>query len=68
MLKSVSLNVAPGVQEQPFSDEETIEGTMNRARNDLTESDTQIGIGLEGGMVEIKHGLFLYNWGALAVR
>ncbi|MBA9026254.1 DUF84 family protein [Peribacillus huizhouensis] len=64
----ISLNVASGVQDQPFSDEETIEGAINRARNGLTESDAQIGIGLEGGVVETKHGLFLCNWGALAVR
>lgn len=62
------LNVVSNVREQPFSDDETIEGAKNRARNCLNESNAQIGIGLEGGVVQTKHGLFLCNWGALAVR
>ncbi|HZG71366.1 MAG TPA: DUF84 family protein [Chondromyces sp.] len=55
-----------GVSEQPFSDEETVQGAVNRAEGALGTGEAQIGIGLEGGVVETPAGLFLCNWGALA--
>ncbi|WP_078545024.1 DUF84 family protein [Litchfieldia alkalitelluris] len=58
-------DVSSGVSPQPFSDEETIQGAINRAHNALEMGQTEIGIGLEGGVVETKFGLFLCNWGAL---
>lgn len=64
----ISLQVESGVSEQPFSDEETINGAINRARNCLCESDVEFGIGLEGGVVKMEHGLFLCNWGAMATK
>lgn len=64
----MSLDVQSGVADQPFSDEETIEGAINRAKNCLKQSDAVIGIGLEGGVVRSEHGLFICNWGALADR
>ncbi|MFJ7753461.1 DUF84 family protein [Peribacillus muralis] len=64
----ISLQVESGVSEQPFSDEETMEGAMTRARNCLVNSDAEIGIGLEGGVVKMKQGLFLCNWGAMVTR
>ena len=38
-----------GVSPQPFSDEETIQGAINRARAAVKETGADIGIGLEGG-------------------
>lgn len=64
----ISLSVPSGVSEQPFSDDETIEGAINRANNCLMNLDADIGIGLEGGVVQTKQGLLLCNWGALATR
>lgn len=61
-----SLNVSSGVREQPFSDEETIKGAINRAYATLKEAGGEIGIGLEGGVQKTEYGLFLCNWGALA--
>ncbi|MDF2903551.1 MAG: NTPase [Bacillus sp. (in: firmicutes)] len=60
-----SINVASGVSEQPFSDEETIKGAINRAKQALILGKGQIGIGLEGGVEDTAFGLFLCNWGAL---
>jgi inosine/xanthosine triphosphatase len=60
------MDVSSGVSEQPFSDQETIIGAINRAKNALSEGQGQIGIGLEGGVHETEQGLFLCNWGALA--
>lgn len=64
----VTIKVDSGVSEQPFSDEETIEGAVNRAKNCLNESDAELSIGLEGGVVDTKHGMFVCNWGALVTR
>ena len=62
----LSLDVASGVSEQPFSDDETIRGAMNRAIGALEQGKGEIGIGLEGGVQESEQGLLLCNWGALA--
>ena len=64
----MSEDVPSGVNDQPFSDEETIKGAINRAYGALQASDGQIGIGLEGGVQKTEHGLFLCNWGALAEK
>lgn len=64
----LSLDIASGVSEQPFSDEETIKGAMNRAVGALQKGKGDIGIGLEGGVQESDHGLLICNWGALAVN
>ncbi|WP_042459779.1 DUF84 family protein [Neobacillus dielmonensis] len=61
----VSLDVSSGVSNQPFSDEETIRGAINRAKAALKEGTGDIGVGLEGGVHETSHGLLLCNWGAL---
>ncbi|QED50192.1 DUF84 family protein [Cytobacillus dafuensis] len=62
----ISVNVPSGVRDQPFSDEETIKGAINRAYSALKEGGGDIGIGLEGGVQKTEYGLFLCNWGALA--
>ncbi|MBA4493819.1 DUF84 family protein [Paenactinomyces guangxiensis] len=62
------VSVPSGVPDQPLSDEETIQGAMNRARNARKEMEADIGVGLEGGVVQTAHGLFLCNWGALTDR
>ncbi len=62
------LQIASNVREQPFSDQETIEGALNRAKNVLRASEADIGIGLEGGVTESLYGMFVCNWGALVDR
>lgn len=64
----ITVQVPSGVREQPFSDEETIKGAIGRALAALESEDGDIGIGLEGGVHEQETGLFLCNWGALAVK
>jgi len=59
----ISLDVPSHVSVQPYSDEETMEGAINRAKQCST--DEAIGIGLEGGVMYIQNQLFLCNWGAL---
>lgn len=62
----MSEDVPSGVNNQPFSDEETIKGAINRAYGALDISGGHIGIGLEGGVQQTPYGLFLCNWGVLA--
>jgi len=61
-----SVSVPSGVAAQPFSDEETMQGAINRAKRALEEKQADIGIGLEGGVMKTEQGLFMCNWGALA--
>lgn len=64
----VAIDVPSGVSAQPFSDEETMKGAKNRAYRALVETDSDIGIGLEGGVMETAEGLLLCNWGALKLK
>lgn len=60
-----SVKVPSGVSEQPFSDEETIQGAVNRANNARLADQADLGAGLEGGIIETANGFFLCNWGAI---
>lgn len=64
----ISLDVPSGVSAQPFSDHETITGAINRAKEALLIGNGEVGIGLEGGVQQTEHGLFLCNWGALVTE
>lgn len=61
----VGLTVDSYVSEQPFSDQETMQGAINRARHCAEKEKSVIGIGLEGGVMYIGDQLYLCNWGAL---
>ncbi|TQS75426.1 DUF84 family protein [Ornithinibacillus gellani] len=56
------------VSAQPFSDEETKTGAINRALYSVKQTTGAIGIGLEGGVMEMPDGLYLCNWGAIATE
>jgi len=59
------MNVPSNVSNQPLTDQETMEGAINRANNARVEGNSEIGIGLEGGVIIENDRLFLCNWGAL---
>lgn len=59
-----SVSVPSGVSAQPLSEEETLQGAINRA---LAAKSDAIGIGLEGGVDTIGQTMYLCNWGALAM-
>ncbi|WP_270179622.1 DUF84 family protein [Alkalihalobacillus sp. CinArs1] len=61
-------DVSSGVSEQPWGDEETILGAKQRAFAALEEGQSDIGIGLEGGVHQIGHLLYVCNWGVLVDR
>jgi inosine/xanthosine triphosphatase len=64
----VEVNVESGVSEQPFSDEETRQGAINRALNTLKRTGADLNFGLEGGVREIDGVMYCCNWGAVALQ
>lgn len=60
--KIVSVEVSHGICEQPTSDDEAIKGAKNRARASLKMAGVDLGIGLEGGVNDTSHGMFLTGW------
>ncbi|MES9683569.1 inosine/xanthosine triphosphatase [Bacillus sp. AFS001701] len=63
--KVEGLNVPSNVSNQPLTDQETMQGAINRAHNARVAGESEIGIGLEGGVIIENDRLFLCNWGAL---
>ncbi|HLQ71958.1 MAG TPA: DUF84 family protein [Bacillota bacterium] len=61
----IAIDAPSKVNAQPFSDAETKEGAINRATLCVKEMPKAIGIGLEGGVMEMDDGLYVCNWGAL---
>lgn len=64
----ISLDVPSHVSAQPQSDEETMQGAINRATECARSSTEGIGIGLEGGIMHVNTQLYLCNWGALVTN
>ncbi len=66
------VSVASGVSEQPMSDEETRAGAEGRAKAALQHGVIQgsegviLGMGLEGGVVELADGLWNTVWACVA--
>lgn len=63
----IAVDVDSGVDEQPWSIEETITGAENRAQRALAATDADYGVGLEGGVARLDGapGLSLIMWGAV---
>ncbi len=57
-----SVTVPSGVPDQPFGDEETIAGARNRARAARLAADADLGVGLEGGVVDSPEGMRSCAW------
>ncbi|MFD1038177.1 DUF84 family protein [Virgibacillus byunsanensis] len=64
----ISVDVPSDVNAQPFSDEETRKGAINRATHSLEKTPDAIGVGLEGGVMYVEEQLFLCNWGAIVTK
>lgn len=61
--------VPSGVADQPFGDDETIRGAIARARAAREAVDADLGVGLEGGVVELGDGgLRTCAWAAVVAR
>ena len=72
-LNSESIRVVPcsalsKVRPQPLSDEETLQGAINRARDCLEKTESTLAIGLEAGIVFLNEQIYLCHWGAIVDR
>lgn len=56
------VTVPSGVPDQPFGDDETIRGARNRARAAREATDADLGVGLEGGVVDGPAGMRSCAW------
>lgn len=54
--------VPSGVSDQPFGDDETIAGARQRARAAREALDADLGVGLEGGVVDGPAGMRTCAW------
>jgi inosine/xanthosine triphosphatase len=57
------VSVESGVSEQPWGDDETVEGARNRAERALGDG-FDLAVGLEGGVAGFGEHLFLVMWAA----
>jgi len=60
------LSVSSGVPKQPWGDEETLRGAVHRAEAALDVDKTDLGVGLEGGLLEVGEQVFTCAWCAVA--
>ncbi len=67
-IKIISTHASSEVSLQPLSDEETLQGAINRAKDCLEKSEAQLAIGLEAGVVFLNDHVFLCHWGAIIDR
>lgn len=62
----ISIKTNSGISDQPMSDEESIQGAINRAKEGLQQIEgADYSIGLEGNVDENQFGMFLNGWAAI---
>jgi inosine/xanthosine triphosphatase len=59
------VEVTSAVDPQPTSDEETIRGALHRAREALTRTGADLGVGIEGGVQRDPRGVWVSAWVAV---
>lgn len=64
-IKFIPCLALSGVRPQPLSDEETLQGAINRAKDALKKTESKVAIGLEGGVVFLQDQVYLCHWGAI---
>lgn len=62
------VQVSSSVPDQPFGDEETIRGAIARARAARQALNGELGVGIEGGVVESPRGMRTCAWAAVVDR
>ncbi|MFQ6013967.1 MAG: inosine/xanthosine triphosphatase [Anaerolineae bacterium] len=67
-VRVVGLAVQPDVPDQPWGDEQCRRGAIARARRALALAGADLGVGLEGGVLETEHGLMTCAWCAVVDR
>ncbi|GAF21227.1 MULTISPECIES: DUF84 family protein [Shouchella] len=67
-IKIETVSAPSGVSAQPFSNEETKLGALNRAQFAREQADADAGIGLEGGVYLYEGVYYLCNWGVMVTK
>ncbi len=66
-LTFIGVDVPSGVSDQPMSDEETLQGALNRARDAQSKvPGADYGVGIEGGVQMINQAWFVGNFACVA--
>lgn len=66
VIDCTSMTAESGVSDQPFSDEETRSGAVNRANNArLLQPDADFWVGMEGGVETFNKQLMTFAWMAV---
>jgi len=60
--KFISVEVNSRVNSQPMSDQESIRGAKNRAKEAIEKTNAYFGAGLEGGICQIENQYFVRAW------
>ncbi|HEY88691.1 MAG TPA: inosine/xanthosine triphosphatase [Thermoflexia bacterium] len=63
-----ALAVASGVSAQPWGDEETRHGALNRARAARQQTEADFGVGIEGGLLEVAGEIYTSAWCVMVRR
>lgn len=59
----IPCNASSGVRDQPMSEQETLDGATNRAKNSQIQfPDGDYFVGIEGGIEEIVNGMEVFAW------
>ncbi len=61
----ITVTVPSGVPDQPWGDEQTRNGAFNRATNACQTLGSDLGVGLEGGLIKTSVGLMTCAWCAI---
>jgi len=61
-VKVEGVKVDSGVGPQPFTNEKTLIGAINRARNALKKKEADYAVGIEGGIFVTSIGAFVNGW------
>ncbi len=67
-IRVISCSALSKVCPQPLSDEETLQGAINRAKDCLEKTESTFAIGLEAGVVFLQDQVYLCHWGAIVDR
>ena len=60
-----AIEVESGVPVQPWGNEESLQGALNRARAARKAVDAQLGVGFEGGLINVAGHVFTCAWCAV---
>ena len=61
----ITVDVGSGVAEQPWGDDQTRTGALNRASEARKQLNATLGVGLEGGLVRTPAGVMTCAWCAI---